>query len=258
MLHNSTARAIVSNLTVAIGIAVAWAIVCSVGHQLVMGLFGGDTLATESLHIAQDGTVMIVSMNSGSYNEGLRTYRTLDGQEVKLADEESSLYTSTLPLPPPPPALANTTIDWKQRIGATTDYGNPATYWFVVRDTSLDGRAYLVGYDSTTKLPIGYLDRDGFQQTFPRASNLFNLQGHFSDYTPPFQAGTGYMEQPNVYPNFRSIRAGAEVFPPLWILFLLDEDHIWRVDSENVPPLVEKPVPPTFTISRGLLLGVNG
>lgn len=27
---------------------------------------------------------------------------------------------------------------------------------------------------------------------------------------------------------------------------------------ENVPPLVEKPVPPTFTISRGLLLGVNG
>ncbi|MDZ4659166.1 MAG: hypothetical protein SH868_16465, partial [Bythopirellula sp.] len=28
--------------------------------------------------------------------------------------------------------------------------------------------------------------------------------------------------------------------------------------AENVPPLVEKPVPPTFTISRGLLLGVNG
>ncbi|MDZ4658436.1 MAG: hypothetical protein SH868_12735, partial [Bythopirellula sp.] len=28
--------------------------------------------------------------------------------------------------------------------------------------------------------------------------------------------------------------------------------------QENVPPLVEKPVPPTFTISRGLLLGVNG
>ncbi|QEG35064.1 hypothetical protein [Bythopirellula goksoeyrii] len=229
MLRESKTPLIMSAIVVGVGISIAWAFLWGIGGQLMRGLIGSERQANESLHVALDGTVLIVTTSGGNY-DAKRTYRTLNGKKVELQEEENSLYFQGLQNRPKQPALLSYPIEWRSRIGGTTDTGNPAVYWYLIRDKSLEGHAYLAGYESQSQHLIGYFDRKGFHETLPQNVDLFNLQGGLAGYSPFYFASNGYMEPPSTNPQFRYMRGSSEIVPPYWIIFLLDDDHIWRID----------------------------
>ncbi|TWU23584.1 hypothetical protein [Bythopirellula polymerisocia] len=229
MLRTSKTPVLISAIVVGVGIAIAWAFVCGIGGQLVRGLIGSERQANESLHVALDGTVFIVTTSGGNY-DAKRTYRTLEGKKVELQEEESSLYFQALQNRPKEPALLSNPIEWRARIGGTTDTGNPAVYWYLIRDNSREGHAYLAGYESQSEQLIGYLDRKGFHETFPQSEDSFNLQGGLAGYSQFYYASNGYTEPPSTNPQFRYMRGSTEIVPPYWVIFLMDVDRIWRID----------------------------
>ena len=233
MANNSRLPVLLSAIIVAIGVAVVWGAVVGIGSQFLAGWFGSGQTVRESLHITEDGSVLIVSVDYNGYVEGRRVYRTLEGEEVEVSDQHGTLGAARLPLSERGARIMHFPVDWAHRIGATQDYGNPATYWFLICDPQYNGKAYYLVFDSVTRRRIGYADRAGFHQTPPEAEDLFDTRGHAISYAPSFYAGTGYMEPASPYPNFRYIYANVDVNPKQWIGFLLDRDRIWRIDMRE-------------------------
>lgn len=67
---------------------------------------------------------------------------------------------------------------WAGWLFAFPDNSSPPTYWyFVVAADTLNGRGYFVGYDSQTRLAVGYLGRDGFTNTMPVRDAQFPIDG---------------------------------------------------------------------------------
>lgn len=169
-------RGIASWLVVGVGVVVAWGFMCGIVAQLVGGLFSDGKSVRENLHVTLEGQVLIVRTTYQGNTEGRKEYRTLQGEVVKVESDQTNLYLSQLASTPTRNALLEKPLDWQSRIGATSDRDNPATYWFLVRDDSLAGNAYLVGYDSVTRRIVGYLTREGFGETIPSAEDSFDLR----------------------------------------------------------------------------------
>ena len=219
---------VLTAIIVAVAVAIAWVVVLGIGQQLITGLLGPDRSPIEMLHIKLDGTPLVVSRSMDNYSGGRTTYRTLEGEQVELGDDETSLNAQQLSSRPRETVLIADPINWGERLTSSTDYGNPRIFWFTVRDDSREGFVYFVGYDSTTKLPIGFLDRTGFHETPPLPENMFHLQGFVYTYGT-WIAGNGRWESPSFYPQFL-YGLNKEASPAPWFTFILDEGRIWQID----------------------------
>lgn len=162
------------------------ALVLAIGFGAVFALVGGwgisiwDSLqqrnrVNESLVVRWDGTPLIERYPYNDY--GSRTYRKLvDDSEVppSKVDERwlagGILLTprpgeSVFPLFPSPP------------IGRFSDGQTPPKLWYFLDDGARHGRGYFVGYDSQSKLRVGFIGRNGFRPDQPPAEDWFPMDG---------------------------------------------------------------------------------
>jgi hypothetical protein len=74
-------------------------------------------------------------------------------------------------------------LPWWQRLAGVNDGGQPATYWYVIHDGHIPGRAYGVGYHSKTKAVVGYFARTGFSAKAPPREEWFQMSGELRGLT---------------------------------------------------------------------------
>src|SRR5262249_6160151 len=103
--------------------------------------------------------------------------RTLDGQPWPI-DYERWLNGAFLFSPVKPPGLVWIAPSWTDqglRLTGGTDGRRPPAAWYFIRNAGRQGKTYLAGFDVMSKLPIGYIDRNGFRLTPPRQETQFDL-----------------------------------------------------------------------------------
>ena len=75
------------------------------------------------------------------------------------------------------PGLVTFPLDGSARVGRFSDGQTPPNLWYFVHDGARDGRGYFVGYDSQSKLCVGFIGRDGFRPDQPPVEQWFPMDG---------------------------------------------------------------------------------
>jgi len=204
-------------LLVGVGAAIVWGCVATfiVGGMSGQNLYDGRV--AESVAVLSDGEPLITS---SAYRltgvEGLPD-QTLDRRPVERGDR------ATVPVV----RFNRIWLDLDQvetthgyvvrvlgvgdnRVEPTADPGTAR--WYAVRDGSKEGRGYLIGYDVLSKLPLGYIGRNGFSPSRPETADQFV----FGDL---HRRAVTIAISPH------------EDSPPVALAYLLDGDRLVAVDT---------------------------
>jgi hypothetical protein len=152
--------------------------------------------------------------------------RTLDGQEFPV-DYQHWLWFNSLPNRNPPPGVFYEPPRWEYggRMLGGTDGRRPPAAWYLIRDRAQVGHCYFAGFDALSKLPVGFIGRDGFQGSLPAVDAQFALPDtnqllwSYIATTQGFQQGIVYDH--GIYE--RGPMAG-------WRVYLIEADKLWDVD----------------------------
>jgi hypothetical protein len=149
----------------------AWAVYALVG---CWGLVIWESLQRyartfESLKVAADGRPLIQRIVYDSGQQSV-TFRALDGSDVPGEDWLSS---ASLPVPVPK-RLAFPMMGYS-RVRVFADPQTPAIMWYFLHNGARDGRGYFVGYDSYSKLSVGFIGRGGWRPDEPPAGDWFPM-----------------------------------------------------------------------------------
>lgn len=218
----------------AVGGSVAWAIVVlwclMIGAQATSG-----SLVHEYLQVTQEGKPLILRYYG--YNYGQTRYLDLEGNTVVRDAREPYLAGATFTARPRGgfgPRLNMGSV----RIAAFNDGGQPAVYWYVMQDGS-DDVVFFVGYDSLTKLRVGYLGAGGFQSERPARSEMFPIdvqslgpQGVFGAISSPFVS----TDEPQYAYGYAGPHRIAS-----WMVYLVSGRRLIEVDLQkrSVRPILE-------------------
>ncbi|MGA2068235.1 MAG: hypothetical protein ABSG86_24900 [Thermoguttaceae bacterium] len=159
-------------LVLAIGFGAVLALAAEWGIKIWEGLRRQNRVS-EGLVVRADGTPLIQRNTYDEYQTV--TFRELeDGREVPRP-KDNSLVGASLAIPRRDrlmfPLIANA------RVRPFADGQGPPNLWYFVHDGARDGRGYFVGYDSRTKLCVGFIGRDGFRPDQPPAEQWFPMDG---------------------------------------------------------------------------------
>ena len=105
-------------------------------------------------------------------------YRTLEGEPIEVPEHDFWLTGCSLSFPASSIWRADELQkDWRRRVSQIADTGRE--HWYLVHNgaNAEAGRAYLVGYDLLTKMPVGYCSRQGFRAELPAEDLWFRLDG---------------------------------------------------------------------------------
>ncbi|MBX3414841.1 MAG: hypothetical protein KF708_19305 [Pirellulales bacterium] len=226
-------RRIAAATIVASGLALAWAFVLVwVINTLEQTVFSVvRTVPYEALTVTLQGMPVIESHAAENYQE--ITYRHLDGRPLaaeliaELSDNSKlrTLQSANLSAPSLPPRFFSALPDWGQSWGAS-DFNKPRTSWYLIRESGQPKSAYFVGYDQFSNRLVGYLGRKGFRPSLPPRDEWFhsNPQGA-GDLSAASIQGLTHNAPADWY---RVVNSAAE--SNLWLIFLLDEDRLLKVD----------------------------
>jgi hypothetical protein len=130
----------------------------------------------DSLVVCADGTPLIQRYTTYDDYRQVVTYHDLDsGREVPNPKEHESWLTgASLAVPR---RNVGFPLDGNARIGFFSDGQTPPNLWYFVHDGARDGRGYFVGYDSESKLCVGFIGRDGFRTDRPPVEQWFPMDG---------------------------------------------------------------------------------
>lgn len=221
-------RAVLAALVVASGVGVAWAIGLGWLGSLEDSLLSSRDQVYEDIYIAIDGTPVISVQSNALVNTATLSRRTLDGKPWSLDYEHwlSGAYLGPRSLPPGLVELPLEWNEWGARLIGGTDGRRPPTAWYVIRDAKLVGHGYLAGYDAFSKLPIGYISRNGFRATAPAVADQFKLPATYESRLNYFVASTQYLRWGLVYDH----NLYQEGEPAPCLVFMLEADRLWEVD----------------------------
>ena len=160
---------------------VALAILLTLGGSVAWGVFAGWCLLVgqqaaqsdqvyEYLFVTPEGRPLI-QRYSGS-NFAARQYRDLDGNPVEHSDRTSMLQGAAL-VAPIKSGLAAALDIGSPRLVAFNDGGDPAVYWYVVDNG--DDALFFEGFDSRSKLRVGYIGLGGYTAEPPPRSERFPI-----------------------------------------------------------------------------------
>ena len=138
--------------------------------------------------MATDGEVLVSGYiyDGGVYRR--QPIRTLDGKE-REEEQVQSLRPASLAQRPEHRKWHDGPMQWQNRLISISDQQRLPVTWYVVRDDSDAGRAYLAGYDDTSRLRVGYIGRDGFRGSEPPIDQHFAWAGGpLLPRKSPFQA----------------------------------------------------------------------
>ncbi len=204
-------------LVLAVGAGIAWGIVTGFALEIV-----SQTLRRhsdyEAIEVLRDGTALVERVLT-AYGAPVR-YRTLDGKAAAAPPEKNRA--SQIYLPGPRAAAVTFGNEW--RIGHVgTDSGQSA-FWFFVHDGQRHGHGYFVGYDPTTKLPVGYIGRGGSRLSPPPEAEQFPVQGDGTTGRPGaiFHGHTVQEAGAGVAGHAKAVRS--------WNTLLLADDGLLGID----------------------------
>jgi hypothetical protein len=175
MTKNRLFQPLVLALVLASGFAVVWGVVgmwaVEVGEYVL--LEGDDR---EFLHFRTDGTPCVWHSPAGHTLS--RRYLDLEGNPMILPEDTETLWLHGANLPKKlPTRAARGDASWENRICRFADGRAPAVLWYLVTDGRPDGTAYFVGYDSESKVCVGYLGAAGFRDAPPMADEQIPFGG---------------------------------------------------------------------------------
>jgi len=162
-------------LLFALGLGVVWGFLLAFGGSVVSALSPGDGKTHEGLQITVDGEPLVQAFIGGNYTH--TELRTLDGQ---LVDQDQVQLLGSVSTYPPyrSPGLIEWPVIWRERLAGMCDYARPPVEWMMIRDAEPLGHVYLSGFDTITKLPVGYIGLHGFRQAKPPEDEQFHLGPH--------------------------------------------------------------------------------
>src|SRR3954468_12126703 len=219
--------------------AIAAAIVVAVGVALVWGLATGWVLSffkmvddmpdvIERINVTQDGTP-VISAERYARNITL-SRRTLEG---KPFPDDYDFFLSAAYLQPAkkPGRIVHIPYAWPQggRIAGFTDGRSPPASWYMVREDRSGGHCYFAGYEALSKLPIGYIGRNGFRPTRPEADDQFSLADNDVAHLSPLVSSTQYLNEYSIVLD-RTLRRASPADIPQWLVYVASADRIWEVD----------------------------
>ena len=204
-------------LLLALGVAALWGVAGGMAVQRWENW--SRTTRYEQLAIRHNGEPMLERYSTvGGVFEQL-PQRTLDGKEIP-GPNYNGLDAAYLQGPPKPRTWGDGPVTWGERIARTDQAGR----WIMIHDGAAQGRAYLARYDMTSKLPAGYIGRDGFRLNPPAADEMFEVGPPFSNRASRI-TGAGLF----IF-NVRRWSVEADSATPLWCIYLLDGDDLVEID----------------------------
>jgi len=217
-------RRLSAALIVAIGMAIVWGIAAAWGVSTVDSWLESPPTSYESITVTHSGTAVIESHAYNDYQDV--TYRTLEGEPIEVKGD-NILSPAHLAKREIPPRFFPVLAGWGQSLGAS-DFARPRGGWYLIRDNEPNGRAYFIGYDEFSKMPIGYLGKSGFRRNIPPVEEWFDL-GLSTGYS------MGAVSTQNLAYN-RSVThynpGTEETNLPKWMVFVLDGNRLQEVDLQ--------------------------
>ncbi|MFH1918838.1 MAG: hypothetical protein ABIP48_02980, partial [Planctomycetota bacterium] len=157
-----------------------------------------------------------------------RTYRTLQGEPISISEKRQGLEGAWLGSPDQRQGQL-VRLAWSQRIWGFNDCGRPATYWYFVHDGRLiGGTGYFVGFNSKTKLPVGYIGLEGFRADKPPQHDRISVDGRRMAYRGAIISGQSYYgsgREPRGYSGEHEV---GKIAP--WTVYLLSGDRLLEVN----------------------------
>jgi len=175
MSHNKLWQKWLLALLFALGLGVIWGFLLAFVGSAVAALSPSDGKTHEDLQITVEGEPLVQTYIGGNYTH--TELRTLDGEKVDPEKVQLLGGVGTYP-PYRSPGLIERPVIWRERLAGMCDYARPPVEWMMIRDAEPLGHAYLAGFDTITKLPVGYIGRLGFRQAKPPQDEQFYLGPH--------------------------------------------------------------------------------
>jgi hypothetical protein len=226
----------------AVGFVVVWGLFASWALQIGMYV-AGATQDREVLVFLADGTPRVVHYDSHSRG---RRYRDLEGNPVPPPESEAGDLVTVRLRTAPSSDLSAGPVAWEHRICSFTDGQTPAVYWYFLSDGRADGTGYFVGYDSQSKVRVGYLGRAGFLDREPAVEERFPCGRSMLLSSQP-------MHNPTEHPENRTIvRARRGDLSP-WKVYVAGLDsRIYQADlqTRTVRVVLDEPGLRTATLTR--------
>ena len=205
----------------AVGVLLIWAAVCAVSWSVATSFrpdrdYGG-------IVVRADGTPLRYTQTRDEV-----IYHTLDGERL-VEPSLRSLQGASL-LGPNSQNRSQQQLDWRRRIHARGEGRQPATYWYLIDNGLLDGRVYLVGFDSASKRCVGYLGNRGFRADPVPEAEQFRVNGRRATQ------GGAWWDTDYSYDFGREPRRSARYdrsFPGLVAqtkIYLAGEDRLFEID----------------------------
>lgn len=221
--------------------SLALAIVLAVGAQTVWFVVGAYVVATvgnhwshsrapEELFILRDGTPAIDFHQVDDEDD---IFRTLDGKRVKVTERwRQEAKSSILPAFAQQKGQFNE-LGWSQRLVRLAGPDKYPAAWYFLHDGRLHGRGYFVGYDTKSKLAVGYIGRNGFRPDKPPLDDQFPVDGWrmveqfgailFRGFNGEFEDFLG--------PGIAGVAAESGLQP--WIMLLLADDSLMQINVKE-------------------------
>ncbi|HTU19189.1 MAG TPA: hypothetical protein VMG10_14105 [Gemmataceae bacterium] len=209
-------------LVLATVLATGFMAVCFAADSWILSDYREEALgAGEELCLLPDGTLLVAS-----HPDGVRwstRYHDLQGNPTTPAEDEIAAQLRGAFLPASPPH-ATDELDWSARARALPDGRWPATYWYFLSDGRPQGNGYFVGYDSKSKVCIGYLGTSGFRKEPLPAEELFPFDGPTWAENSRLLAGAGSLRNPTTYPVRESGGRAPQGFLSEWDAHIFGRD----------------------------------
>lgn len=214
-------------LLLAVGAGLAWVIVVMWAYEVGSSRFRRAAVY-ETLQLRRDGTPIIRSqMQTAIYPVEFR-YRTLDGEELDVKSTEQMLTPASL-VGPLRMQQWSPSYAWFGRIATSSDYRQQPTYWYFVHDGRPHGNGYFVGYDSRSKLALGYISRQGFRLGKPPGDEQFSVhRTHVSAIFLQMYYYTPQHHEPVTSVGYSLDTPLGQLIP--WRTLLVAQDGVWQVD----------------------------
>lgn len=224
MTKQPIVRQLLLTLVVAAGILAAWA-VAFMWLAEIAETTGGTRRAIESLYMRYDGEPVIMQYPSGSY-PATHQLLTLDRQPAG-GNSQQVIYPQYLQAPPQSRSIAT----YPSRLAGANDGGAPSTYWYLLHDGRINGRAYGVGYDSASKTIVGYFGRSGFSSGKPARDDWFKIAG-----------------DEGVALATPAITNTEPIYGARPVLYVLAEGQLWAIDTQQRQVKSLLSCPTAFTV----------
>jgi hypothetical protein len=223
------AKRIAVGCVVATGIAIVWGVAVSWLGMIGETLKPAEESSMDAVMVAADGTPVI---RTDKYTNGVTLLverRTLDGKLWPMTDQDF-LESAYFPEPYKDPGVVELPIPWDTgngRITGGTDGKDPPGAWYFVRGNDETGDVYVTGFDGISKLPLGFIGRNGYRASKPAAAEQFNVpKSRISE-------GFTYLTQSSHRLEIRSLVRPEQVFGDNkheMSVYLLCVDQLWDID----------------------------